>query len=558
MMHWRAGSQVLLVALLVSLINLLPFWFARPGADVLFHYALIECFSSEFWQGNWYPRWCGSANSGLGSPVFLFYFPLPYYITALFYPLRHIGIMVEGQYILSVTSATLLTFFTCWRWLRDIVTPGRALLCAALFLFMPYRMEVMYFRTALAELWCMAFLPLLFMNVRKVAFGSYRSWLPLSLAMIAAVLCHVAVTFIALMGCTIQLITVARCHIRAWLAVAASGIVALGAVALYILPAIYYTQYLHEDALSFMRAVWVNQYLSLSTGLSRVSVMAGLLVTILFVIGLGVLVWRGRGRINEPRIVSEMKAWLISSVVAVLLLLPVSAPVWEVFYHLTGIMTPWRAQVLLPFAIIYFLALKMQWMMSEKQMHTWRCDYGALGALLLLLSLTMLTVRPPDVASLYQTVMESQVINAGEYQSRWTAKENADRERIIARFAHGSASQQAHITKGEGTLAVEQWNSQHITFTSDMKTDGQAVLEQFYFPIWRVVINGKDMGKLTPQENTGYMLLWLPAGTHRISMVTDLAYNMGLPYIAAGFVSLLSWTGLVFFILFYRRRHAGP
>jgi hypothetical protein len=552
-MQGYKGNRIILVAFAATLVNLLPMLLGKPGADVLFHYALIECFSSQFWQGDLYPRWCADANSGLGSPVFLFYFPLPYYITALFYPLHYLGVDVQGQYALSVAAATLVTFLTSYAWLRDRVTAGRALLCAMLLLFMPYRMEVMYFRTALAELWGFAFLPLLFLYARHVAVRKPHAWRHLTGAIMLAMLSHVPLAFIGLIGCTLLMARMARFSLRRWLAFMGAGISAAAAIALYLVPAKFYMRYLHEDALAFMRSVWVNDYLSVSEGMGRISVMVNLLVTLLLLACLLFMTLRRRTQIADSYSRREMMGWAAISVVALLLMLPLSAPLWNIFYSASGIMTPWRAQALIPFALVYLLAMKMQWMMSQKQLKTWKADYGVLLGLFMLLSLTVLTTRPPEVENLYKLAIDSQVINASEYRSRWSDKIYADREELIRRFEKSGSKRTLSIIEGDGGANLEILNSQQIVIHTDAAAESVIELTHFYFPIWQVSVDNKPADILFPAEKSGFMRLRVPAGEHEIVLNRDLAYGMGLFYTAASFAAFLSIT-LLFYLTFRKRR----
>ncbi len=102
MFSWK---KILLVAMLAGSLNLIPRLLGDPGADAFFHYTLIHCFSTQFWEGDIYPRWCMEANASLGAPVFLFYFPLPYYISALLYPLHLLG-GIETVYLAGIWLAT--------------------------------------------------------------------------------------------------------------------------------------------------------------------------------------------------------------------------------------------------------------------------------------------------------------------------------------------------------------------------------------------------------------------------------------------------------------------
>ena len=49
--------------------------------DSLIHLVTSRHFADQLWAGDWYPRWMPGMNAGLGSPVFQFYPPVPFYIT---------------------------------------------------------------------------------------------------------------------------------------------------------------------------------------------------------------------------------------------------------------------------------------------------------------------------------------------------------------------------------------------------------------------------------------------------------------------------------------------
>jgi uncharacterized membrane protein len=48
--------------------------------DLLNHVTWLQHFSKEFSEGIWYPRWLAGTIFGYGSPTFVFYPPLVYYI----------------------------------------------------------------------------------------------------------------------------------------------------------------------------------------------------------------------------------------------------------------------------------------------------------------------------------------------------------------------------------------------------------------------------------------------------------------------------------------------
>ena len=109
--------------------------------DSLNHLIMSRHFADQLWAGDWYPRWLYGMNAGLGSPVFQFYGPVPYYITALFRPL--VSDDPEGwhQLGLSASLAVIASGFTAYAWLgrlagrraalREAPLPPRRFPCAA-------------------------------------------------------------------------------------------------------------------------------------------------------------------------------------------------------------------------------------------------------------------------------------------------------------------------------------------------------------------------------------------------------------------------------------------
>src|SRR5215467_235855 len=55
--------------------------------DAVTHHAVWYVqFSEQLWAGNLYPLWLMGMNNGLGSPVFFYYPPVPFFVTSLLRP----------------------------------------------------------------------------------------------------------------------------------------------------------------------------------------------------------------------------------------------------------------------------------------------------------------------------------------------------------------------------------------------------------------------------------------------------------------------------------------
>ena len=57
------------------------YWVAN---DILYHLNWNDLFQQQLFTGDLYPRWLFEMNGGRGSPIFYFYSPLPYYVSAFF------------------------------------------------------------------------------------------------------------------------------------------------------------------------------------------------------------------------------------------------------------------------------------------------------------------------------------------------------------------------------------------------------------------------------------------------------------------------------------------
>jgi putative flippase GtrA len=133
------------------------------GYDSWTHVSYQHHFSRQFWEGDLYPRWLSDENDGLGSPIFLIQYPLPYFVTAALRPVapfagaeresRELGVFV----FLAVLGAGI----AAWSWLRQMVRPEAATLAAVAYMALPYFLEEgVYVRAAVGELSALACMPL--------------------------------------------------------------------------------------------------------------------------------------------------------------------------------------------------------------------------------------------------------------------------------------------------------------------------------------------------------------------------------------------------------------
>ena len=82
----RTSSIVIPVIIALATLALLPIFLHHfpKGHDAAWHYRWASGFINALKEGSLYPRWHTEANFGQGSPVMLYYPPLPFRIKCCF------------------------------------------------------------------------------------------------------------------------------------------------------------------------------------------------------------------------------------------------------------------------------------------------------------------------------------------------------------------------------------------------------------------------------------------------------------------------------------------
>ncbi len=528
------------VALLASALGMLPMFLFSAGGDVYFHLSLIECFAGQFWQGDLYPRWCMQANGGLGVPVFLFYFPLPYYVTALLWPLTHLGATTLDIYHASLFAATVLTCITCQRWLSQVTTPAKALLVSVLVLFLPYRMEAMLFRAGYAEIWGMALLPLFFLSLRNLVAFKPGSRAACAGATVLLLLTHVPLAIVASVFAALYIWVMARGQqLAVALRAAYSAFWGIAMAAFYLLPAMYFRRFMAQPVDEAAGIPWANDYLTLANfkdqGRAVVGDMLGM--SVMFLLGLVVLLRLKRANDKDMR--GAVKAWLLASFAALFLLLPVSAPLYQALRPWSLAIFPWRMQAMFVFACAYFLAVWLECFIKPARLKTWKGDYGMLLALMVLLSFFMVGVRPDD-PEMEQRIMSAHLIAEPEYRTQWTDKEHFTDEYLFGFAAKPPA--QAALVSGKGTVEVANWAWNEIRIEADLPKPATLRLRHAYFPLWAAKLEDGSNLPIQPEDKTGQMLIELPAGKHTLYVDYSLLNHMPVIMIIISLLGIKGWS----------------
>jgi len=386
--HGRENGVCWLLIVIAALLLVLPMWLrgCPDGHDILHHLIFSHHFTTQFWQGELYPRWLTQMNAGFGSPTFFFYAPLPFWITALLSAPFWIDQVTGYPLILAASLALLASGISAYYWLRALTCRRYACPLALLYMALPYHLLIdLYMRFAFAEFWSFVWVPLIFLGLRQLmqAQASGRLLLPMALAL--QVMTHLP-TFITLLpelGGYALLLTrrsAWRRLLTALLAMLLGGLLS----AIYWLPAMTTQHYVSMPSMYVGFLYYANSFLdswpSLALGFTfRRYLTFALTLTA----ALAASVWLARRYAPEWR--AERNFWLGSLLFVLFMMFPVSKPLWDLLPVLQKIQFPWRFGTLLTFASLSLIAVSLNGKPRTRQRRTARIASYLAGMILLLL-----------------------------------------------------------------------------------------------------------------------------------------------------------------------------
>jgi len=150
----------LLIILLLSTLLVGPLWEA-PGlpnsADGPLHLHRSAAVARAFAAGLFWPRWFPDVYSGLGAPVFHYYSPLFYMLTAA---VHNAGLALDTAAKTVISIAFFLSGLAAYGWLRRLFPPLAAFTGALLFLAQPSLFREFYFQGDYPQLLAVLLLPI--------------------------------------------------------------------------------------------------------------------------------------------------------------------------------------------------------------------------------------------------------------------------------------------------------------------------------------------------------------------------------------------------------------
>ena len=310
-------------------------------------------FSNQFWAGDFYPRWLSEMNNGLGSPVFYYYPPLPFFITSLLKPLFPNDINGWHQVGVSSAVALIASGLTAYLWLKDFTDRKSALISAVLYMIVPYHLvSDLYIRGSFAEFWAFVWLPLILYFTNKILGGNKLAVTGLAVSYSFLIMTHLPTTLmfslIPLSFAAINVPTKQRLKILG--TVAGSMLVGIGLSAIFLYPAMTTQSNVFLDRINVGYFSYQNWLFFSNFNVWR----DDKILILLMVINLAGVAWCAFfiAKPSLDKTVKRLRAfWFVVATVSVLMMTDLSRPIWMILPPLQKIQFPWRFNVILSLAV---------------------------------------------------------------------------------------------------------------------------------------------------------------------------------------------------------------
>jgi len=508
----KKSKFYLILLVLIALIPLLDFFksglpLTHDGQD---HVARLASFYQSLSEGNLVPRWAGDLNWLYGTPVLMFFYPLPSYLGSFFH-------LFGFSFVNSVKMVFGLSFILSgvfmYLWIKDFLGEKAGFAAGLIYMFAPYRFVDLYVRGAIGECWGFVWPPLVCWFVLKSSKKIQWKYLvggALSLA--ALILSHNALSLMFLpiiFGYMIFLVYTSPKPKRLFLILNSLFLILLGfgLASFFWFPAFFEGKYTLRDIVTKNEITGFETFNRLIRsgwnygGTGQFSVQLGILQW-LAVAAAPLLIWRFWQK--KDKFWLFLSFLLIAFLITILMILPVSQPFYQRISLLQKFQFAWRflSLALLPPAVFAGAVFTL----LPKKFKT----PALLLCLFASLSLSFSLWHPKDFLhkeeSFYTENYPGSTNDTGESSPRWST-------RAMYQFPKVPIG----VIEGEAEIKPGRRQTTRHEYQIQAATSARIVENTLYFPGWEVLIDGQ----LTPLQfqdpaYRGLMTFYVTAGDHEV------------------------------------------
>jgi hypothetical protein len=537
-LSFPAGVAVLALSSLYCVLPLLIQKSIPLGHDTGFHIFQSFQFLQGLENGLLYPRWAADANNGYGSPNFIFYSPLTYYLMSFIH-------LWEPSMIMSMVWVIWAGFFlsglSMFFATRKMFGNRGSLLPAVIYQMLPFHLIDLYYRGTFAELLTYSWLPLCFyflMNWRKSG-DSRATMVGLSLSYAGLILTHLATGFLfsVVAGAYLLYGMVFLEEKKALIKTAVLLFIGLGISTVYLGPAVLERKFVHIGVLSEYRYIYAGIFLFDSRAPLFEVFFRFLYITVLLETVFFLLIFLVSRKSSSTEMPADTNRFLIFVFIgAFFLTTPLSGPIWHLIPQFPYLQFPWRWIIIMELSLCFLIARtysfeKVQDSRPASFLKSFIIIFLALFAQLPMQNIYSVPVSEADFLRLnkmnqWRNIMDEKP----EYLPVWANLENIWTRKRDNRVVKIS---------GRASTRVTEWAPESRTIEVRALSNTVIRISSFYYPGWEVTMDGKP-GDMGVEKETGAVLVGVPAGTHTIQVnFGETRLRRIAKYTSLGFLLLL-------------------
>jgi hypothetical protein len=402
---------------------------------------------------------------------------------------------------------------------------------------------IVYWRSAFAELLASSLLPLLLLLVLRAAENEgRRAIVPLGALLAASWLTNAPTAVMVHYSFALLIVVMAwlRRSPRLILTGAAAVVLGAGLASFYLVPAVYEEKWVNiAEAISpgsrpqdnFLFSKTSDRDHDAFNHLISWVALAEILVTF-------VAAWMARSWRSQ-----RWELWRVSlawAVAIVLLMLPISALLWNFLPKLRFMQFPWRWMLCLGVAFSIFLTLAI---------HRWTVRLAVYMAMLLVIAFGWQHIQPPwwDGPADLREIEDNMESGSGYEGTDEYTPVGADASNVDKGARLVTVDGPAHAA-----IHVFEWGPESKRFTAKMSAPANLALRLFDYPAWRAEVNGQQV-QATAREGTGQMLVPAGPGANRV----EIKFIRTWDRTAGAWTSVLTMLVLILWRFLNRRQSAS-
>lgn len=463
-------------------------------------------------------------NFGLGYPFIIFNYPLVYYTADIFYKA---GLTAPDAFKFLMILSFPLSGFFAFLWLRNRFNNFSAILGGMVYTIIPYHFIDVYIRGAIGEIMALTVVPLGFYFIDQLLKKPNRIHAAfLSLSFAAIILLHnvTSLYFIPIFCLYFFIQFLNQKSKRVFLIFLGSLTWSLAISAFYLIPLFLYkplvnlermregilssTAFINFQSLIYMK--WGFGGPNQNFGQGEMPLQLGLLQEFFLICSLILLILQIRKKKNINYFLALF--WIVVFILASLLMLEISFPIWQSVPILQYQEFAWRLLFLIPVSSA-FLASYFFFFIQNKL----NKNLGIILGIFFIASLIYLNrnYARPESYYVWKNPFDNQIVLQGtetfrnEHLPLWHSKDEETVPYI-----------QYRVISGNAEIKPIEWKTNLHTFNINVLSYSIVADKTDYFPGWKVYIDNQEIQILDPysKEANGLIAFKLTPGNYKVEV----------------------------------------